>query len=396
MVIHHDEIIIIDLENHLENDFLFGLYELSYSLRILLRIGYPVNVDEIKIDIEGKIEQSILKKIICFMEKCLQTRTMIKYNCKLKTMPIVINGKFYNENNKSQKRNDNCILLYSNGLDSIYAKYILSCETKNVECYHVNDDTFIENQFCYFTHLDTFDNDPWENYGSYFTYIIIGLNKCIKVNANSIAIGLNNNDVNDYDIISGEKIYSQCCQSFEAILIYKEICNFFGIQLKVPLLNLKRQDICRGILKNKISLNESVSCIFYDGKIECGKCFSCYSKLLGILAADRLDTFSLIIHNNSYSLMHFEDCVMRFKRDIKTKRTLEQLPLDYIGKILLQRLLDNEPLEYILSSKFSIELLIDVIEGYENNFLLLEEIFPRTLHLYIKYRNVIEEKFVQS
>ena len=57
MVIHHDEIIIIEMENEFENDFLFGLYELSCSLRILLRLGYPVNVSEIIIDIEGKIER---------------------------------------------------------------------------------------------------------------------------------------------------------------------------------------------------------------------------------------------------------------------------------------------------------------------------------------------------
>ena len=396
MVIHHDEIIIIEMENEFENDFLFGLYELSCSLRILLRLGYPVNVSEIIIDIEGKIERFILKDIVFFMEKCLQTRTMIKYNCRLKKMPIVINSQFCNENNKLQKRINKCILLYSNGLDSIYAKYILSCQRKNVECYQIKDDTFYENKFCHFTHSDTFDNDPWENYGSYFTYIVLALNKCIKVNGNSIAIGLNNNDVNDYDIISGEKIYSQCCQSFEAILIYKEICDFFGIELMVPLLNLKRQDICRGILKNDISLSESVSCIFYDGEIECGKCFSCYSKLLGILSADKLDTFSLEIHNNSYFLMHSKDCVMKFKKEIKTDHTLERLPLDYIGITLLQRLLENESLEYILSSKFSIELLIDVIKEYENNVLLLKELFPRTLQLYIKNRNVIKKKFVQN
>ena len=268
---------------------IMALYEIAVASNVLYRLGNPIIKKNIIIKIDGYIDVNTKNLLENYLSETINYRTSIRYNCLTKSVKVVIICKndYVKSSMNSILKSNECLLLFSKGLDSQLAYFLLKKRYRvykiswiengclNEKHYEkvITDFSVINNNL----YLDSFDNDPWDDYGLYFIYLVILLNKALLRGIKHISIGLNMDDLFGYDIISGIKLYSQCSQSYAFISLFKTICNYYNVNLLIPLENYTRVDVCKEIITNKIDIQTSISCVFYN-KEECGACFSCFDK----------------------------------------------------------------------------------------------------------------------
>ena len=386
MTIFHDQEIHFEIE---KTDFydnrMQGLFEIAVATNILYRLGNPVSCEEVLIEVDGFIDLSLAKLLEDYLTKTVQSRTIIRHNCVVpKAKFRIVSGSSYKcHNSDTPKHNKKaCVLLFSKGLDSLVADFLLSKEYTVSKVTFPDDyvDVKLPNRM----YLDTFDNDPWNDYGLYFIFLVRLLNVAAKAGIGAIALGLNLDDLFGYDVVSNSTVYSQCSQSFEFVTLFRSICSYYNVSLILPLAMLTRTDICKIILQNSLDLQQSVSCVFYKNA-ECGMCFSCFDKLTGLLVAiaemNKTNCLELQYRNNLFSLLFNHTVIMSFSNDNKEFSSLEQLPIDYIMRVQFTRIISDEPLSSIFSSKFSAINTIKTLSYYCSHD-IGSKLFPKACQLY--------------
>lgn len=374
-----------------------AIYEVAIATNVLYKLGNPITSNTVSISIKGYLDLDLKEKMEKYLSKTMNIRTMIRYNCLLKNVLVKIqcSNKFeFYHKNKSEKNNE-CYLLYSKGLDSRLAYHILS---KNYHIHKISwmenvdsSTNFLSNEIEHHNYIDTFDNDPWESYGLYFIYLVFALNMCIINGVKNVAIGLNKDDLNGFDVISNISINSQCSQSQEFVDFFGNISKIYGINLLIPLQNLDRIAICKEIFKHNIDIEDSVSCVFSDN-VECGSCFSCFDKITGILIAvaesHNNSNINIFKSDEEYHLVYNKNILMKFKNNIKSFHSLEQLPIDYIMSINLNRILLSEDTIYGISSKYSLKNTLKTLEYFASTE-IGNILFPNSSRNYIKNKNLL-------
>lgn len=395
-----------------ENAFLCSFLNLAESYIDLCRNFLCQNFNAIRININSEIiDNDTIEKLEKIFEIAVSSRSIVRHNCLTEGINVKINNT-----QKGTKRrvclkgesivNNKCLLLTSSGLDSYACSNMLK---RDYGLYHliINDKTLNKSSLDYFrnngkvvrkdfsltycnsffNYIDSFDNDAWEMYGQYFRFLVIALDIALSQNIANIAIGLNQDDLFGYDFVDGKIINSQCCQSFSFIMIFKDIIkDIFNINMLIPLENLSRSDVCDYLLSNQISLINSKSCI-YNSSLECCKCFSCYDKIFGLLSAAGPSNFASI---QNMVLPQFD--LSPNKEQVKCLgrlNSLEALSFDYISKVNLIRIIEKVNPYYLLSSKFSPHLLIEVLLLFENDIDLLSPFLGETINTYQANKNEI-------
>ena len=395
MKIVHDKEIKIDIcEKYFFDNRLLAIYEIAIASNVLYRLGNPICKERVAIIIDGYLEESLKQILEKYISETMNQRTMIRYNCITQNVSVKIINKdteYVEYLAYTGKVDYECLLLYSNGLDSYLSyeilsqRYVVHKTSWSEEGSEESDKPYplILNTYNY-TYIDTFDNDPWDNYGLYFIYLALLLNQAIYNNVNKISIGLNKDDLFGYDIIANRKISSQCSQSRDFVTIFQKISNVYHVSLVLPLENMTRIDICKTMIERKIDFSQSVSCVFYDG-IECGMCFSCFDKLTGILIAlaelDKSDKVTIKMENGNFCLRYEGNILMSFKNNINSFDSLEKIPIDYIMKVQLNRIILGEDFDYIRSSKYSIVNVLKVLY-YFSKHEIGKVLFPGACILY--------------
>lgn len=401
MKIIHDKTIDIKINNEFFFDStIYGIYQVSVASNLLYKLGNPINTENVIIEIDGYVNQSLRSKLEDFLSNTMNYRTMIRYNCITKAISVKIinNNSTFKGCNINIIQNNKCILSFSKGLDSRLAKFLLNKQFNVIESNFSETNFFKTNgsqiissfnpKLINNTYIDTFDNDPWDDYGIYFVYLTLILNKALKEKIYNISIGLNKDDLLGYDIISNELVYSQCSQSKQFVNIFNSICKDYSINFILPLEKFNRLEICKQLINNQINIEDSISCVFYDLN-ECGMCFSCFDKLTGLLAAIaelglvekvkiKKELGSIYLFLNDYLLMNF-------KNYIKSFESCEKLPIDYIINILLNRILLKENKKIIYSSKFSAINIINILIYYQSSD-VSNILFPRSKNIFINNR----------
>ena len=414
MRIFHDREIVVDINiDAFWDNRLLAVYEIALASNIICKLGNPIIKENISVVIEGYLETPIKQSFESYLSDTMNQRTIIRYNCLTQCINVKIigNSEYIRFFSNKAEINYECLLLYSKGLDSRLAYDLLNGKFKVFKVSWKEFGVSVPNSceispvlldICNFTYLDTFDNDPWDDYGLYFIYLAFILNKAVRNNVIKIAIGLNRDDLFGYDIIAGKKIYSQCSQSMEFILVFREICSIYNVDLELPLKNMTRIDVCKNMIQRGIDFTESISCVFFD-KIECGMCFSCFDKLSGILIAlaelGKSNDVNLVKSNNVFLLRYNGVKLMTFKNDINSFVSLEKLPIDYIMLIQLNRIRLEEEMGNIMSSKYSVQNILKLLYYYSKHQ-IGNILFPRASELYEKnskkYREVLGNNYENS
>lgn len=400
MNIIHDKNIQIQIsKNKFFDNRIQAIHEISIASNILCNLGNPLVCEKVIVKIDGFLESKIKGLLEKYLSNAMKYRTMVRYNCLLYNVPVEIIGNnryIAYEHKIENRRGRECLLLYSKGLDSRLSYYFLSKDyLVHKMSWQENDNSNSDlncKDFKIYNFIDTFDNDPWESYGLYFYYLSIALNKVLLDGIGNISIGLNKDDLYGYDIISNTKIFSQCSQSQDFIDLFCQIANIYEVDVLLPLKGLTRVDICKELIAQAIDIENSISCVFSDD-IECGSCFSCFDKITGILVAlaELTDVTNVSIVNKftHYELAFKGKVLMRFKNHIRSFNSLEQLPIDFTMLVLINRVLLNEDIRCIKSSKFSIENTLKVLKYYSNNK-IGKILFPRSCHLYNNNKSILE------
>lgn len=413
MKIFHDVELLFDITecNFLDNRIL-AIYEVAIASNVLCRLGNPICVQRIMIEIKGFLEIPLKQRLERYLSETMNHRTSIRYNCVTKNIPVIIicntdYTQYLQNTEDTESFNNECFLLYSKGLDSRLAYYLL---TEKYLVYKVSWDEGFDNSqkifenstvglsgVCNYSYIDTFDNDPWNDYGLYFIYLALILNKAVCNGVDTISIGLNKDDLLGYDIVSGVQVNSQCSQSKEFVAMFRELAKIYEVNLILPLEELTRIDICKKIIQEEIDITDSISCVFFDG-IECGMCFSCFDKLTGLLIAFAeckvIDQVDILINRDIYYLMYNNQKVMTFKNDINVFNSLEKMPIDYILYVQINRIILGENRNCILSSKYSINNILKLLHNYSNHK-IGEVLFPRTSALFNQYKMIDKDIFIR-
>lgn len=247
-------------------------------------------------------------------------------------------------------------------------------------------------------YLDTFDNDPWNDYGLYFIFLMLLLDNAVATGIDTISIGLNYDDLNGYDIISNSIIHSQCSQSEEFISLVQLICSYYNVDLILPLAKKTRTEICKIILQNSLDIERSVSCVFFDN-VECGMCFSCFDKLSGFLVAiaelNEISSLELQLRDGLYVLTYKNRTLMSFRNDGNRFLSLEQLPVDYILRLQLYRIVSGEDLKTVFSSKYSTINAVKTLY-YFSSHIIGSTLFPRASSYYLQCQKIFDEQIMKT
>lgn len=400
MIICHDEQIHCQIN---DNDFfdnrLLGVFEIAVASNILYKLGNPIINFEIRIIINGFLESSLISELEDFLEKSICFRTSVRFNCITPIVPVhivVASSTPYPMDTRGERKANECFLLFSKGLDSLVSEYLLQ------QKFIVRRITFPDD-YCFWEeinkmYIDTFDNDPWDDYGLYFIFLSLLLNKAVTTGVANISIGLNHDDLHGYDIISNLKIYSQCCQSEDFIALFRDISSYYNVSVVLPLELQSRTDICKIIIRNSLDVTNSISCVFYD-EAECGMCFSCFDKITGFLVAiaelNEIHNLDLRFLGGLYYLQYKQHVIMSFKNDCKKLNSLEQLPIDYIMRTQINRIIYNEDLDIVFSSKYSVINTIKTLKYY--SFHRIGHIlFPQASKIFIQYQNDYNNKICEA
>ena len=407
MLISHEIDVLIppELSKVSENPLINGLAEFGIILRVLAKMGRRFTGDGvIKVFCDHSITKKMSMLLIPLLKDIVCARPRIRLGCLVDPPEILYQSHYGHSIQVDQNKTEDIVVLMSKGLDSLALFNILKFEKFNIHRIGVKesnsvddglseiDDNFLTINVPHFTYIDSFDNDPWDDYGRYVYFLALAAAYAYKYKIKNIALGLNKEDLQGYDLIAGVKIDSQVCQSIRTIDILTDIfLTEFGLRLLIPLKNLNKIQVVQHLVFNNINIQSSISCVFYNDKgIECGSCFSCYEKTMVLLAIFDPKNTDILCEENKFMIFHKKDKIFEMLLR-KNLSNFEQLPLDCTAKILLERLKNGENETIILQSKFSVIHTLSALYRWENYLDKLTVVLPETTKYFLRnYKSLID------